>query len=146
MIALACDHGGFRLMQEVKEYLNERGLAYSDFGTDSEKSCDYPTIAYPAAKAIVDGACEKGIFICGTGIGISIAANKIRGIRAAVCGDTFSAEMTRAHNDANVLAIGARVTGPGLALKIIDIFLATEFEGGRHARRVELISELEALS
>jgi ribose 5-phosphate isomerase B len=131
-------------MQEVKEYLNARGLAYKDFGADTEESCDYPTIAYPAAKAIADGECEKGIFICGTGIGISIAANKVRGIRAAVCGDTFSAEMTRAHNDANVLAIGARVTGAGLALKIIEIFLTTEFEGGRHARRVELISELEA--
>jgi len=144
MIALACDHGGFRLMQEVKEYLNEQGLPYKDFGVDSDESCDYPAIAYPAAKAIADGECGKGIFICGTGIGISIAANKVRGIRAAVCGDTFSAEMTRRHNDANVLAIGARVTGPGLALKIIEIFLKTEFESGRHARRVELISELEA--
>jgi len=143
MIALACDHGGYELMQEVKAYLDERGLAYKDFGTNSLESCDYPEIAVPAARSISRGECDRGIFICGTGIGISIAANKIPGIRAAVCGDCFSAEMTRRHNDANIIAIGARVTGSGLALKIIEQFLNTEFEGGRHVRRVEMITRLE---
>jgi len=144
MIALACDHGGFDLMQEVKSYLTKRGLTYKDFGTHCSDSCDYPSIAIPAARAIASGECERGIFICGTGIGISIAANKISGIRAAVCSDCFSAEMTRLHNDANVIAIGARVTGAGLALKIIEQFLDTKFEGGeRHMRRIEMLKELE---
>ena len=143
MIAVACDHGGFELMREVKAYLGERGLLYKDFGTFSTDSCDYPSIAVPAARAIANGECQRGIFICGTGIGISIAANKIPGIRAAVCSDSFTAEMTRAHNDANVLALGARVVGAGLALKIVETFLNTEFEGGRHSRRVDMIKELE---
>jgi len=130
-------------MREVKAYLDERGLAYRDFGTDSTESCDYPEIAVPAAISVSRGECDLGIFICGTGIGMSIAANKVPGIRAAVCGDCFSAEMTRRHNDANVLALGARVTGAGLALMIIERFLNTGFEGGRHIRRVEMISRLE---
>ena len=144
MIALGCDHGGFALMQAVKEHLDSLGLAYKDFGTFSEDSCDYPEYGVKAAKAISSGACEKGILICGTGIGISIAANKVPGIRAALCSDCFSAEMTRFHNDANMLAIGARVVGSGLALKIVDTFLNTAFEGGRHARRVDMINALDA--
>ena len=143
MIALGCDHGGYPLMQEVKAHLDELGLAYEDFGTYSTDSCDYPIYAKKAAEAVASGKCDRGILICGTGIGISIAANKVRGIRAALCSDCFSAEMTRRHNNANMLAMGARVLGPGLALKIVDTFLNTEFEGGRHARRVALIDEME---
>lgn len=145
MIALACDHGGFGLMCEVKSYLDDRGFAYKDFGTYSDVSCDYPEFAARAARAIVGGECERGIFICGTGVGMSIAANKISGIRAALCSDCFTAEMTRRHNDANVLALGARVTGFGLALKIVESFLDTGFDGsGRHSRRVAMLSELDA--
>ena len=139
MIALACDHGGYELMQEVKSHLDSLKLEYKDFGTFTPESCDYPEIAAPAAQSITSGECEKGIFICGTGVGMSIAANKIRGIRAALCTDCFTAEMTRRHNDANVLALGGRVTGAGLALKIVDEFLDTDFEGGRHARRVAML-------
>ena len=142
MIALGCDHGGFALMQEVKAHLEERGLEYRDFGTYDESSCDYPVYAKKAAGAVASGECKRGILICGTGIGISITANKVPGIRAALCGDCFSAEMTRQHNDANMLALGARVTGPGLALKIVDTFLDTPFSGEeRHARRVRMIEE-----
>ena len=143
MIALGCDHGGYELMQAVKAHLDELGLAYQDFGTFSADSCDYPVYAEKAARAVASGACDRGILICGTGIGISISANKIKGIRAALCSDCYSAEMTRRHNDANMLAMGARVLGEGLALKIVDTFLTTEFEGGRHKRRVDLITELE---
>ena len=144
MIALACDHGGFELMQDVKVFLGSGGYAYKDFGTDSTESCDYPDIAAIAARAVSSGECEKGIFICGTGAGMSIAANKIPGVRAALCSDCFTAEMTRRHNNANVLALGARVTGAGLALKIIEIFLNTGFEdGGRHRRRVDMLGELD---
>ncbi|MDR3277825.1 MAG: ribose 5-phosphate isomerase B [Oscillospiraceae bacterium] len=143
MIALGCDHGGFGLMGEMKAHLDERGLEYEDFGTFTEESCDYPAIAAAAARAVASGAAERGILVCGTGIGMSIAANKINGVRAALCGDCFSAEMTRRHNDANVLCLGARVTGAGLALKIADIFLDTAFEGGRHARRVGQLAALE---
>ncbi len=143
MIALGCDHGGFELMQEVKKHLDSLGLEYRDFGTYSSDSCDYPVYAEAAANAVASGECERGILICGTGIGISIAANKVRGIRAALCSDCFSAEMTRRHNDANMLAMGARVLGSGLALKIVDTFLNTGFEGGRHERRVNLITDLE---
>ena len=143
MIALGCDHGGYALMQAVKAHLDELGLAYQDFGTFSADSCDYPVYAEKAARAVASGACDRGILICGTGIGISISANKIKGIRAALCSDCYSAEMTRRHNDANMLAMGARVLGEGLALKIVDTFLTTDFEGGRHKRRVDLITELE---
>ena len=143
MIALACDHGGFVLMQAVKKHLEDPGLPYHDFGTWSEDSCDYPDYAAPAARAVASGECDRGILICGTGIGIAIAANKIRGIRAATCSDCFSAEATRRHNNANMLAMGARVLGEGLALKIVDIFLTTPFEGGRHQRRIDKISALE---
>lgn len=140
MIALGCDHGGYGLMQEVIRHLEDRGLEYKNYGCYSEESVDYPVYAKAAANAVASGECEKGILICGTGIGISIAANKVRGIRAALCHDCFSAEATRQHNDANMLAMGARVIGPGLALKIVDIFLDTPFSNDeRHIRRIGMI-------
>lgn len=143
MIAIGSDHGGFSLKKEIIKHLEEKGIEYKDFGTYTEESCDYPVYGEAVGRAVASGECEKGIIICGTGIGISISANKVKGVRAALCGDCFSAEFTRRHNDANVLAMGERVLGPGLALKIVDIFLSTEFEGGRHARRVGLISDIE---
>ncbi len=140
MIALGCDHGGYGLMQEVIRHLEDRGLEYKNYGCYSEESVDYPVYAKAAANAVAAGECEKGILICGTGIGISIAANKVPGIRAALCHDCFSAEATRQHNDANMLAMGARVIGPGLALKIVDIFLDTPFSNDeRHIRRIGMI-------
>ena len=146
MIALANDHSGIALKEEIKKLLDKRGLEYKDFGTNTEASVDYPIYGESVAKAVVSGECERGIIICGTGIGISIAANKVRGARAALCTDCFMAEMTRRHNDANILALGARVLGHGLALKIVETFLDTEFEGGRHARRVDIISAIEERS
>ena len=143
MIAIGCDHGGFHLKPVILKYLDEQKIPYRDFGTYSEESCDYPDFALKVAKAVASGECEKGILICGTGIGISIAANKVKGIRAALCGDVFSAKATRAHNDANILALGERVTGPGLAVEILKAFLNTEFEGGRHATRVGKIAKIE---
>ena len=143
MIALACDHGGFELMRDVKSYLDSGDLAYRDFGTHSAESCDYPEIAIAASLAIAGGECDNGIFICGTGVGMAIAANKIPGIRAATCSDCFTAEMARRHNDANVLTLGARVTGAGLALKIVELFLNTAFDGGRHSRRVDMLNALD---
>ena len=143
MIAIGSDHGGFALKQEIMKHLEERKLEYIDFGTYSSDSCDYPQYGAAVGRAVASGSCERGILICGTGIGISISANKIRGVRAALCGDCFSAEMTRRHNDANIVALGARVVGPGLALKIVDTFLDTEFEGGRHERRVQQMMALE---
>ena len=140
MIAIGCDHGGYALKQEVMKHLAERGLEYKDFGTYSEDSCDYPVYGKAVAHAVADGDCDRGILICGTGIGISITANKVPGIRAALCGDCFSAEATRLHNDANILAMGARVVGAGLALKIVDTFLDTPFSGAeRHVRRINMI-------
>ena len=140
MIALGCDHGGYGLMQEVIRHLEDRGLEYKNYGCYSEESVDYPVYAKAAANAVASGECEKGILICGTGIGISIAANKVPGIRASLCHDCFSAEATRQHNDANMLAMGARVIGPGLALKIVDIFLDTPFSNDeRHIRRIGMI-------
>lgn len=142
MIAIGSDHGGFALKKALMAHLEERGLAYQDFGTYDEASCDYPVYAKKVARAVADGACERGILICGTGIGVSIAANKIPGIRAALCGDCFSAEATRLHNDANVLCMGARVVGEGLALKIADTFLDTPFSRDeRHIRRISLIED-----
>ncbi len=142
MIALGCDHGGFELMQEVKKHLDDRKLEYKDFGTYSTASVDYPEYAQKVAKAVQSGECEKGILICGTGIGISIAANKFKGIRAALCHDCFSAEATRQHNDANILAMGGRIIGPGHALKIVDIFLDTPFSNDeRHIRRIKMIED-----
>ena len=140
MIAIGSDHGGFALKQALMKHLDARGLAYKDFGTYTEASCDYPIYAKAVANAVASGECERGIIICGTGIGVSITANKVPGIRAALCGDCFSAEATRQHNDANVLCMGARVTGEGLALKIADIFLDTPFsEDERHKRRIAMI-------
>ena len=140
MIALGSDHGGLALKNAVMAHLDRRGIAYKDFGTYTQDSCDYPEYGRAAAQAVASGACDKGIVICTTGIGISIAANKIPGIRAALCGDCFSAQMTRLHNDANVLALGAAVVGEGLALKIVDIFLDTPFSNEeRHARRISKI-------
>lgn len=145
MIAVCCDHGGLSLKQEVLRHLEEKGLEYKDFGTNSPESCDYPDIVKPLCQAIQRGECDKGIIICGTGIGISMAANKMKGIRAALCHDSFSAEFTRRHNDSNIIAFGARVIGPGLALQLLDIFLNTPFEGGRHAVRVQKMMALEQL-
>jgi ribose 5-phosphate isomerase B len=140
MIALGCDHGGFELKQEIKAYLDGRNIAYKDFGCDSTAAVDYPVYAKKVAKAIQSGECEKGILICGTGIGISITANKFKGIRAALCTDCFCAEATRLHNDANVLALGGRVVGPGLAIKIVETFLNTPFSGEeRHVNRIAQI-------
>ena len=144
MLAIGSDHGGFALKEELKAHLDERGIAYKDFGTFSEVSCDYPDVADPLCRAVVAGEYDRGILICGTGIGMSMAANKVSGIRAALCGDCFSAEFTRRHNDANILTLGARVVGPGLALKIIDTFLDTPFEGGRHARRIAKLADIES--
>ncbi len=142
MIALGCDHGGYELKQEVIKYLEEKQIPYKDFGCYSTEAVDYPIYAKMVGKAIQTGECEKGILICGTGIGISIAANKMKGIRAALCTDCFCAEATREHNDANVLAMGGRVVGPGLAVKIVDTFLNTEFSHAeRHQKRIDLIEE-----
>ena len=140
MIALGCDHGGYELKQEIIKYLEEHGLSYKDYGTFSTDSCDYPDYARAVAESVLNKECDRGILICGTGIGISIAANRFPGIRAANCTDCFMAEATRQHNDANILALGARVVGPGLALKIVDSFLNTEFSNDpRHIRRIEKI-------
>lgn len=140
IVALGCDHGGYPLMQEVKKHLEKKGIEYKDFGCYSEESVDYPIYAKKAANAVAAGECELGILICGTGIGISIVANKVKGIRAALCHDCFSAAATREHNDANMLAMGARVIGPGLALKIVDTFLDTPFSNDdRHVRRISMI-------
>ncbi len=142
MIALGNDQAGFGLKQEVMRYLDEHDIPYKDYGSYSEESVDYPVYAKKVAHAVADGECEKGILICGTGIGISIAANKVKGVRAALCHDTFSAEATRQHNDANILAMGARVIGPGLAVKIVETFLHTDFSNAeRHARRVAMLEE-----
>ena len=136
MIALACDHGGFPLKSQVIEYLEEKGIAYKDFGCYSLESCDYPDFGRKAAEAVANGECEKGVVICTTGIGISIVANKVKGIRCGLCADVFSARMTREHNDANMLAMGAGIVGPNLALEILDTFLNTPFSGlDKHARR-----------
>lgn len=140
MIAIGCDHGGFELKKKIMAHLDARGLEYKDFGTYSDASCDYPIYGKAVAKAVASGECERGIVICGTGIGISITANKVPGIRAALCTDCFMAEATRQHNDANILALGGRVVGDGLALKIVDTFLDTPFsDGERHIRRIAQI-------
>ena len=143
MIALGCDHGGYNLMVAIKKYLDEKNIAYRDFGTDSTDSVDYPVYAYRVAKAVTGGECELGILCCGTGIGISMAANKIKGVRAAVVNNAFGAEMTRRHNHANILCMGGRVIGPGVAVELVELFLTTEFEGGRHAARIAQIAAIE---
>ena len=142
-LAMGCDHGGYALKELLKEHLAEQGHQVVDCGTNSADSCDYPDFGAAAARAVADGTCERGIVVCTTGIGISIAANKIRGIRCALCGDPLSAEMTRRHNDANMLALGAGMVGPNLARRIVDVFLSTPFEGGRHQRRVDKLTALE---
>ncbi len=142
MIALGCDHGGLELKKVVMNYLDSQNIEYKDFGTYTSESCDYPIYGKAVAHAVADGQCDKGIIICGTGIGISIAANKIKGIRAALCHDVFSAKATREHNNANILAMGARVIGPGLALEIVKAFLETEFSNDeRHIRRINMIED-----
>lgn len=144
MIGIGNDHSGIAMKEEIKKLLDQRGIAYKDFGTNTEASVDYPIYGEAVGRAVVSGECEKGIVICGTGLGISIAANKVKGVRAALCTDSFMAEMSRRHNDANVLALGARVLGSGLALKIVETFLDTPFEGGRHQRRIDIIDAIEA--
>ena len=143
MIAIGSDHGGFALKQDIMKHLEAKGVEFRDYGTFTEESCEYPVYAEKVCRAVTGGEADKGILICGTGIGISMAANKIRGIRAALCGDCYSAEFTRLHNDANVLCMGGRVLGTGLAEKIVDTFLSTEFMGGHHAKRIAMIAELE---
>ena len=143
MIALGSDHGGYDLKERVKAYLDKEGIAYKDYGCHSKESCDYPVFGKAAAEAVASGECDKGIVICTTGIGISITANKVKGIRCALCGDPLSASLTRRHNNANMLAMGAGIVGKNLAENIVDTFLNTQFEGGRHARRVGLITEME---
>ena len=142
MIALGSDQAGYNLKQEIIKYLDEKGLEYRDYGSFSEDPVDYPVYGKKVAHAVADGECDKGILICGTGIGISIAANKVKGVRAAHCHDCFSAEATRLHNDANIVALGARVVGPGLAVKIVETFLNTGFSGAeRHARRIAMLED-----
>ena len=143
MIAIASDHGGYTLKEHIKTYLAGKGFECKDFGTDSTASCDYPVFGRAAAEAVAKGECSTGIVICTTGIGISITANKVKGIRCALCADSVTAEMTRRHNNSNMLAIGAGITGPLLAERIVDTFLNTEFEGGRHERRVNLMMDIE---
>ena len=143
MIALDCDHGALALKEAIKKHLTERGLAYKDFGTNSLDSCDYPDFAGPAAQAVASGECDRGIVCCTTGIGVSITANKVKGIRCALLHDPMSARMTRQHNDTNMMALGAAVTGEMLALEIVDVWLDTAFEGGRHARRVSKVMAYE---
>ena len=142
-IALGCDHGGYALKQDIIQVLERLGHTYKDFGCYSTDSCDYPDFGAAAARAVASGECQMGIVVCTTGIGISIAANKIRGIRCAHCADCLEAELTRRHNDANMLAIGGGFTGPNMARRMVEVFLSTEFEGGRHARRVDKIMALE---
>lgn len=142
MIGLGCDHGGLELKKVVMSYLDSQNIEYKDFGTYTSDSCDYPVYGKAVANAVASGECDKGIIICGTGIGISIAANKIKGVRAALCHDVFSAKATREHNNANILAMGARVIGPGLALEIVKAFLETDFSNDeRHIRRIAMLED-----
>ena len=142
-IAIGSDHGGYDLKEQVKTWLQEMGHEVEDFGCHSKESCDYPDFGAAAARAVASGQCEKGVVICTTGIGISMTANKVKGIRCALCGDPWSAEMTRRHNDAIMLAMGAGVVGPQLARQILEAFLTLDFEGGRHQRRVDKLMALE---
>ena len=142
-ISMGCDHGGFAMKEELKAYLTEQGHEVLDCGCHSTASCDYPEFGEAAARAVANGECEMGVVVCTTGIGISISANKVKGIRCAHCPDVMSAEMTRRHNDANVIAIGAGMVGMNVAKRMVDVFLTTEFEGGRHQRRVDRMMEIE---
>lgn len=143
MIAIGCDRAGYGLKRNVEAWLDERNIPYTDYGCGEDESCDYPLIAAEVCKRLLGGEADRAILICGTGIGISMAANKFKGIRAAVCTDTYMAKYTRLHNDANVLCLGGRVIGAGAAAEIVDTFLNTGFEGGRHQRRVDQIAEIE---
>lgn len=143
MIALGCDHGGYNLIVAIKAYLDEKGIEYKEYGTFGTESVDYPIYAYKVAKAVTSGECESGILCCGTGIGISMAANKVKGIRAAVVTNEFSAEMTRRHNNANILCMGGRISTEEEALKYTELFINTPYEGGRHDNRVSMITEIE---
>ena len=142
-ISIACDHGAYDLKERLKAHLSEQGHEVVDCGTDSTDSCDYPDFGRAAARLVGDGTCQRGVVLCTTGIGMSMVANKVKGVRCALCHEPLSAEMTRRHNDANVLAMGAGVTGGNLAERILDVFLSTEFEGGRHQRRVDKVMETE---
>ena len=142
-IALGCDHGGYAMKEDIKKQLEGLGHEVKDCGTYSTESCDYPIFGEAAARAVASGECEYGIVVCTTGIGISVAANKVKGIRACCCSDSFSCEYTRRHNDANALCMGGRVVGPGLACQLVDIFLNTEFEGGRHEKRIAKLMAIE---
>ncbi|MCI9288314.1 MAG: ribose 5-phosphate isomerase B [Oscillospiraceae bacterium] len=142
-ISIACDHGAYALKERLKARLLEQGHHVADCGAHSAESCDYPDFAAAAARLVADGSCARGVVLCTTGIGMSIAANKVKGVRCALCHEPLSAEMTRRHNDANMLAMGAAITGEALAERILDVFLATEFEGGRHQRRVDKVTALE---
>lgn len=142
-VGLGADHGGYKLKQAIKEHLEKRGFEIVDFGTNSGESVDYPDYGKMVAQAVIEEKIEKGIVICGTGIGIGLAANKVKGIRCANVSDTFSAKMSRAHNDCQMISLGERVLGPGLALEIVDAFLDSEFEGDRHKRRVDKIMDIE---
>ncbi|WP_214815444.1 ribose 5-phosphate isomerase B [Exiguobacterium sp. s131] len=143
-IAIGADHGGFNLKKEIVALLEELGHEYKDFGTHSADSIDYPDVAIPVAEAVAAGEFDRGILICGTGIGIGIAANKVKGIRAALVHDSFSAKATRQHNDSNIMTMGERVIGPGLALDLVTTWLDTDFEGGRHSNRVDKMSSYES--
>ena len=142
-LAIGCDHGGFELKEAVRGYLEEHNITYEDFGAYSTDSVDYAPIAAKAAQCVASGQADYGVLICSTGIGISIAANKVKGIRAALCTNEFCAEMTRRHNNANILCMGGKVVDKATALKLVDIFLHTEFEGGRHQRRIDQIAQIE---
>jgi ribose 5-phosphate isomerase B len=142
-VAIASDHAGIRIREEIKKLMDELGIEYIDLGCDCETSVDYPDYAIPVAEKVANGEVDRGILICGTGIGMTIAANKVKGVRCALCHDVYSAKVTRQHNDSNVLAMGERVIGPGLAREIAEVWLTTKFEGGRHARRVEKITQYE---
>ena len=142
-ISMACDHGGLALTEHLKAHLLERGFEVVDFGTNSAESCDYPDYARPAAEAVASGECDRGILVCTTGIGVSITANKVKGIRCALLSDTVSARLTRQHNDTNMMALGQGMVGPMLATEIVDIWLDTAFEGGRHQRRVDKVMAIE---
>ena len=141
-IAIGCDHGGYALKLAVKKHLEEKGYEVVDYGCKSTESVDYPVYGEKVGRAVAGGECELGVLICGTGIGISLAANRVKGVRAAVCSEPYSAEMTRRHNNANIIAFGARVVGEGTAMTIVDAFLGAQFEGGRHARRVDMLEAI----
>jgi len=143
MISIGSDHAGFPLKEEIKKFLDEKGVEYKDVGCYSTESTDYAISAQKACDLVVSGECDKAVLVCGTGIGISMAANKVKGIRAAACSDYFGAKYTRLHNDANCLCLGARITGVGSAIELVDVFLNTEFEGGRHQRRIDQIADIQ---